>query len=153
MSCLCASWRIAGLKGDEGGPGDCEGFSSLTPTRLALCPYAKPNHTELSAVATHRHSDATFLICLHASWSVKVTAVPLDETEAFEANASLEERGFHAGSLNTENKTFSLSTAELSSTTVWMHTGMTTVFQSVVITPGPWKRKNLCILSNIYTEL
>lgn len=35
----------------------------------------------------------------HASWSVKATAVPLDETEAFEANASSEGRGFHAGSL------------------------------------------------------
>lgn len=47
----------------------------------------------------HRSNTMKFMNFLHASWSVRVTAVPLCGTEESEENASSEETGCHGGCL------------------------------------------------------
>lgn len=42
----------------------------------------------------------------HVSWSVRVTVVPLDGTEASEESASSGERGSHAGNLEIQEKKY-----------------------------------------------
>lgn len=49
--------------------------------------------------STHACRTLTFTNCLHASWCVRVTAVPLYGTEASEENAPSEEKGIRGGDL------------------------------------------------------
>lgn len=102
---LCDSWRMAGLKGDGGRTGDCEDFSSLTPTTLDLCSY---RHTRFIQVIPLKIKTSTVVDVVHShvSCSVMVTAVPLTGTEASEENASSAERGSHASILETQEEKY-----------------------------------------------